>query len=196
MPKTVLIFGTFNPVTNAHIDMGIRAREAYPDACIVYVPARADFLKGWKKLEKGKTLDEKTRLSLLQDAVYPYGFDVSAIEIEGISDGKTYNTAIHFENPIICMGSDKLQELDLWYKIDFLLEKYELLVITRNNYKGKLPDSLQAFSAKLHYVDGTFQEVSSTMVRQAYIDGKLDEVKQYIPDNVYNYLKSKEDLYV
>lgn len=196
MSKAVLILGAFNPVTNAHIDMGIRAHEVFPDAHIIYVPAKADYLKGWKMLRDGQVMSEKERYDLLKEAIEKYGFEISDVELNGASDGRTYNTAICFKEPIICIGSDKLQELDLWYNAEILLKRYKFLVVTRNNDRGRLPESLEIYSDKLSYVEGTYQDISATMIRDAYKEGRLDEVKQFIPDNIYRYLKSKEELYV
>lgn len=193
MSRSVLVFGAFNPVTNAHIEIGLIAQKEYPDSHIIYIPSGENYLKGWKNLERPHILSSEARWRLLEKSIRPYGFDISDIELtgRGIVDGRTYNTLKYYFDPIIVIGADKLDELEFWYRGEEILQHYEFLVITRNNSKGKLPKYLNHYESKLHYAEGNskYQEVSSSMVRQACIDGNLDSVKDFIPECVYDYLK-------
>ncbi len=65
MEQLAVITGTFNPLTKAHISMGLLARnKSSEDSRIVYVPSRHDILTGWKEMPDKDILSEKDRLSL------------------------------------------------------------------------------------------------------------------------------------
>lgn len=200
MSKKILIFGTFNPITNAHLDMGVRAKSVYPDATVVYVPAKTDFLKGWKQFDSGKILKEDIRMKLIREATEKMGFQVSEIEITGEVDGKTYNTIKYFrdhgDDVILCMGSDKPGELNRWYRGEDIVRENRFVILTRDHKKGEFPEELRRYSDHITYVEGHYQSISSTGIRDAYINGDLDSVREDIPECVYHYLKSVEDAYV
>ena len=70
MEQLAVITGTFNPLTKAHISMGLLAgKKLGGDSRIVYVPSRHDFLTGWKEMREKVFLSEKSRLSLLETVV-------------------------------------------------------------------------------------------------------------------------------
>lgn len=194
MSKQVLIFGAFNPVTCAHVKMGLIAQKEYPDSEIIYIPSGENYLKGWKNLEKPQVISSEVRWALLGKAILQYGFRASDIEISNIVDGRTYNTLQYFHDPVIVLGADKLEELEFWYKGEEILQKYEILVITRDNMKGSLPEKFKQYEDKIHYAEGDYryQEVSSSRIRKACIEGKLDSVRDFIPECVYDYLKGVE----
>lgn len=90
----VFIFGTFNPATNAHINMGITAKNVLADKTnsdvdIIYVPTCDNYIGSWKGYHKGSIMPGNIRVQLLTDAVKEYEFSVSDIEVAGIVDGKT-----------------------------------------------------------------------------------------------------------
>lgn len=60
MEQLAVITGTFNPLTKAHISMGLLAQKKLgEDSCIVYVPSRHDFLTGWKEMPDKDILSDK-----------------------------------------------------------------------------------------------------------------------------------------
>lgn len=197
MNKSVLIFGAFNPVTNAHINMGICCKMVYPSANIVFVPSNDKFLKDWKKYGDGMVLDGDKRFLLLHEAVKKFGFHVSNIEINGTVDGKTYNTIQYYRkmDPIICIGADKLFEIHRWYKAEEVVRDNRFLVITRNNDNGKLHESLMQYNGNFRYIEGPYQEVSSTQIREAYVNNQLGSVKDYVPECVFEYLENTDNVY-
>lgn len=193
MSRPVFVFGAFNPITNAHIDMGVCARRVYPESEIVYIPSCDSYLQGWKNLSALQSIPGSDRYRLLVESLAEYSeiqARVNRCEIDGMSDGKTYTTLSMYQavNPIICIGADKLSEIGLWYRCDDILSNYDFLVVSRDHTRGELSEYLQKYSDHFTYVDGEYQEVSSSMIRKAWYEGKLDSVKEYIPECVYRYL--------
>lgn len=205
MKQAVLIIGTFNPITNAHIHIGKMALEMLPDARVFYVPAKDDFLKGWKGMNESMVLKEDERLMLVRKAAEPLGFMVSDVEIKGIVDGKTIHTAEYFKNVLgfdtvyFCMGTDKIPELHRWFEGERLISEYKFLVIERD---GNTLDEVMTEQTKAHadnfirvQDDGSCADISSTKIRNACINGVLEEVKRDIPEEVYLYLKDRKELF-
>lgn len=205
MRQAVLIIGTFNPITNAHIHIGEMARKALPEAKVIYVPARDDFLMGWKSMDEKMVLNENERFNLVRKSIAPFGFEASDIEIKKIVDGKTIHTAEYFKNEMgydevyFCMGTDKIPELHLWYEGTRLISEYKFLIIGRekNTLEEVMTEHTKACRGNFFKVedDGKYADISSTKIRNAYINGKLDEVKNDIPEEVYLFLKERKELF-
>lgn len=199
--KAVLIFGTFNPITNAHLELGIQCKSLIPNADIYYIPSNLNYMKKWKDVDVNLLKDDE-RTSLIKDVVSPFGFNVSDIEILRIVNGNTYETVSYFkenlgyEKVIICLGYDKLSELHLWYKAKDLISQNKFLVFKRENKGIEDCECPLILQHKDRFVEvggnSKYHSVSSTLVRNAYYERKLDNVKDYIPKVVYEYLSQKE----
>ena len=197
------IFGTFNPVTNAHIQMGIVTRNVLGPKCkVIYVPDSDEYIKSWKGYTEGSRLPGKERVGLLRDAVKDYGFGISTVEVEGITDGKTYNTLkyLGFEDTFLCLGIDNIVQIKKWYRWHDLLKKVRLMVFEREGYNSVHSDDVtKVLEAALEYNMVTLPAktfgISSTEVRRCYINGELSQLKAYVPANVYDYLKENKNVY-
>ena len=188
------IFGSFNPVTNAHIEMGLAARNALgPDAQIIYEPASDRYLRSWKGYRETDILPEDVRLRLPYEAAKEQGFIVSSIEIIGLTDGRTYNTLAYYglKDSVLCLGMDNIAELPKWYKWQELLKNMKLLIFRRKDQMREESDEVQnvlSYSCGYQIVDLQGQNgISSTRVRDYYRDGWMEEVKALVPANVYAY---------
>ena len=199
MRRVVLVLGTFNPITNAHLEMGILSASIVKDADIYYVPSNLKFMHKWKSVENFLTDDD--RLILTNNVVKEYCFNVSDIELIGYLYGKTYNTVEYFRHDLcynevyICCGYDKLKELHKWYKAEELLEENKFLVFERTNKKLKDCDCPFILEHKDKFIEiemeDRTQDISSTIVRKAYKENKLEEIKDIVPEIVYDYLVEK-----
>lgn len=191
-----LLFGSFNPVTNAHVAMGVAARKALGRDCIVtYIPAKDDYITNWKGYRAENIFPAKIRLGLMRDAVSPYGFEVSSVEIDGITNGLTYNTMNYFgfENSVLCIGSDNLKNMKKWYRWDDLLAKASLLVFRR----GTGPDGSEvilrhiAHNYEIMDLPESCLGMSSTLVRNCYRAGDMEMLRALVPENVFQYMKEE-----
>lgn len=199
--RVVLVIGTFHPITNAHLHMGEIAKEIYPEADVVYVPSNAKFMKKWKK--NIDFLNDSERMFLLREVASANGFLVSSIELQGKVDGTTIQTVEYFktkyEKVAICLGMDKMAEVHKWCEAEKLFRENEFIVFTRNE---ECLDDIESDFVKKHRshikevpLERKYQGVSSTKVREAFKQGRLDDVKHTIPIACYNYLvwkKSKD----
>lgn len=190
----VLIGGSFNPFTNAHKAMALAVREKIPDSTIVYVPGNLDYLAKWKALPEEEVFSGKNRIRLITKCTEGIrNCFVSAYET--LHSGKTYDAVQHFRlhknNEIyLCIGSDKLEELESWYQITKLIDIAKFLVLTR----GSSIDDCKSDFVKMHrdrFIEIPFDylDVSSTRVRQLYKEGNFDEIEKLVPEPVYEYLE-------
>lgn len=209
MNKKILIFGAFNPITNAHIHMGIRASRLYPNHEIVYVPSSDNYISYWKKYNSTNILPSDIRIDLIKGAIKNHdNFKISKVETSMLSDGSTYDSVRLIKNyditidnggidmhklstpneVIICIGDDKLDELVYWNHYEDLIRENKFLVFTRYKNHLDLPSCLSRFHHNFYYVD-CFNDstISSTKVRNLYHGGLIDKIKDLVPENVYQY---------
>lgn len=199
--KAVLVIGSFNPVTHAHLTLGLMSATKMPDADIWYVPANSKFVSC--KLQSDTIFSDGERLTMLMQTVNRYGFHVCIGELKGTLDGMTYNTVEYFKNSLkyeevyICIGYDKLDELHSWFKAQELVTENYFLVFPRGD--KSLYDCTDAFILKHIHQFIPMQETgyattSSTIIRQAYRDNELDNVKPFLPYEVYTYITFKKEI--
>ena len=138
--QIILIMGTYNPPTRAHIAMSSVLRERFPKAQIIYVPSGDAYLKSWKHFDDDSIPDLHLRAQLLREAIaIEGGRDISVSEIEGDAsktDGRTYNTASYFQQTTgkkvaIAIGSDQLDKFGLWYKAGELVRDFQIIIFCR-----------------------------------------------------------------
>ncbi len=201
--KIALIFGTFNPLTNAHIRIGRLAKEAFPEAQVIYVPAKDAFLKGWKGL-RNSAMDGRTRLTLMREAFKDYGFIAEDIELSTDISGKTFDTVEALkqkygsDEAILVFGTDKLKELHLWYRSRELVSGNRFLIVTRDHETLDTAASplVKEFISNFTEVrNSEYDTVSSTEVRKAYLTGHLEKIKDSVPPAVYEYLSTHKGVY-
>lgn len=198
------IFGTFNPVTNAHVDMGRVAREELgPRTDIIYVPTKDEYISSWKHYGKGNIIPGDTRAKLLYQAVSPLGFAVSNVEIIGLTDGRTYNTIWYYgtmEDSILCLGLDNIVQMKKWYRWKDLVKTVGLLIYRRGDSQvlEKSPEVREVLDLSCRYkfadLDPHVENISSTKVREYYKEGNMEILKTLVPANVYQYLEVNKDV--
>ena len=195
----ILVPGAFNPPTIAHIKIWEVLLEKYPDASILYLPSRDEYITNWK--EQVKPIPYLDRCNLLSDAITNMS-DVAVCTVEktDVITGKTYDVVNWFKthykgfNIVICLGDDKLKELEYWYKGRELITENNFVILSRNGQRNLDWYDL-SFHEHLQNIKFPYADISSTKVRKAYLNGELDTVKDDIPANVYDYLKSHNDLF-
>ena len=198
----ILIPGAFNPPTIAHIKMSEVLHDKYPDAGILYLPARDEYITGWK--QQIKPISYSDRADILNNAI-PISMmsdvAVCTVEKEDVITGKTYDVVNWFKEHykdyeiLICIGDDKLKELSRWYKSDQLISENHFIVMTRDRMSETFPLSLLPYADNFEFLEFDYPDISSTKIRESYLSGQLDTVRKFIPRNVYKYLQTHKDLF-
>ena len=198
--RAVLLFGAFNPFTNAHLHIGRLAQSVFPEHEVIYVPARLSYFQSWKGMSEADVLSEELRFDLVRGSVEPEGFSVSDIEIKGIVNGRTWNSLQYFRQElgyselVLCMGTDKVSELETWFHGPELVAENRFLIITRSGQR--LADCMTPFTSQWqqNFVELPNDELaglSATAIREALSRGDLETVRASVPPYVYNRLTSR-----
>ena len=191
----ILIFGTFNPVTMAHVNMGLKAGEMIPESDVIYIPAKDEFLRNWKGFGDDSIL--KGRIDLLEKVARRYGFKVCHAETDGIVDGRTIYTVDYIRNDLgyskiyLCMGTDKVGELGIWYRGEELISQNRFIVFERGaTSKEVMNDMTRRYAANFTFVkeDDKYVAISATEVRKAMVEDNLPSIRDSVPEDVYEFL--------
>lgn len=208
MNRVVVMGGSFNPPTRAHLYI-MKAAVETVDACQgIFVPQAHDYVS--KKMKKQKcrqdTLSESIRLAMLESfCKVDSRFSVSRIQMLKSGRGYDYEMLEQIQTDFpdaeiyFYTGSDKLDILPRWHRIDELLEKFRILVARRGEddlemiketkpYLAEhwdrftvfdVPDDIRAISStafreKLHNNDESASEMVTPEVWEIMnINGKL-----------------------
>ena len=138
--RIVVMGGSFNPPTIAHLRLMKAAIEAV-DACQgIFVPTAHDYVS--KKMKRQRcpqdTLSEEIRLEMLESFCKEDDrLKISRIQMDRTQRGYDYEMLVDLqeEHPddvlYFVTGSDKLYVLPRWHRIDELLAQFRVLVAQR-----------------------------------------------------------------
>ena len=196
--KNHLIFGAFNPPTNAHLGIAESILDKYPDAQIIYYVAPDSYMHYWKKMDWGTFLEQELRVDLLRESIEARKDLVSNCSVIKQNSEHCFEEIENFKkehgdnDTIIVVGADKIQELHTWYRGYELVKNNKFLVIKRRGDSGKnLPEILQQFADHFEHIDGFEHEqfVSATHAREAFKDKDWNYLANLVPAPVFDYLK-------
>ncbi len=186
--------GCFNPVHKAHMEIAKKLiSEGYVDK-VIFVPTGPNYDK------EGLVLYEH-RLKMLELMIKD-DKDLLVSKIGSTEAGKftymvldelskLFDAKLYF----IC-GTDNLAEFDTWQNYEYILENYGLLIIRRANDDLKMIlKKYIRFKSGIIVTDIKVDDISSTIVRKSFGEGKKEEVKTYITTPVFDYIL-KHRLYI
>lgn len=193
MKKAIaVITGSFNPIQNAHVNLGNQVLKKYPNVeRVIYVPVS-------NKYAKDELQDSEYRYKILKSVCDAREkFEVSRIEIDNSTQLYTYQTLDLLKKEFeeydiyLVIGSDNLKSFHTWKRYKYLLEKYKVIVFSRNddNLEDIVSKSeyLSKYSDRISFVVANdFLNVSSTQVRNNIKQGK--EFKHLLPKEAYEYI--------
>lgn len=198
MKKIVVLPGSFNPPTMAHLYLGNKIIKTFDDVeKVIYSPVNDGYRK--KGLISGTHRLKMTEL-LVKDEE---NLIVSDTEVKNATYMNTYDSlkAIQDKYPdyevYLLMGSDKLGQLRKWGNIKQLLTDFKILIFSRDNAtKMVLLDEHPTFKDMRNRFEiiNSIKEinVSSTMIRDC-IKNK-DSIDGLTKPNIINYIR-ENDLY-
>lgn len=184
--RIVVMGGSFNPPTVAHLRLMETAMEAADASGGVFVPTAHEYVARKMKRQRipQDTLSEDTRLAML--ATFCEGdARLSASRIQMNRKGRAYDFEmledVQAEHPhdeiLFVVGSDKLRILPRWHRIDELLDQFRVLVARRGG------DDLEQMRTASPYltrrwnrfvafdVPAEVSDISSSLFRQMLHDG-------------------------
>jgi nicotinate-nucleotide adenylyltransferase len=190
MRKVGLIFGSFNPIHNAHIGIGELAIDSGFVDEVWFVIAKQNPFKD----NYGVDFDDRERMigiALMETHLRGYKMKSVSVEKFLLDDKpKTYNTlnAIKIENSyqevdytIIC-GDDMYNQIPNWYNGQQLLDEYKFIVFGRDNDTPIVCENVKYLNTN------GLEDISSTKIREM-IKNDDDNVLNYINEYVLKYIK-------
>ena len=198
MSKTLIIPGSFNPVTNNHISMALTAKNAVGANKVLFVPAHDSYVA-----RKRALIPVYCRVALINSMEDCEKYNIWASDIETANPFPqiTYSTVTQireeddkngiFNEYYVCLGMDNIRYLTTWYGWKPLVEEYNIIACTR---EGQRLDTTLVEAGLMDYKDH-FTEIqipqnpySSSFVRGLCEKGDFRDVKDLVPSNVYDYL--------
>ena len=182
--KVIIFGGSFDPIHNGHILVAKKAMHHLKAKRVYFLPAKHP---RWKK----NTTNDQQRLEMLQIALKDHSW--AKIDLSEINSSEninyTYDTMLKIksEHPkdelYFLIGTDQLNLLDQWYKIDELSKLVKIVCIARPSFEIN-ETNVEKYNVEI--IKDTVSDVSSTSVRSLR---SLD-----IPLGVFNYIV-KNNLY-
>ena len=192
-----VIGGSFNPITKAHIQLGLLAEAELKAAQILYVPANSSFIKSWKDYDQSNIFTDTFRIELIQAAIKSRPkFNLALIDIKSNVALKTYDLLQMLKdkytaNIIYVMGSDSLKEIHTWYNANDLISQNKFFIVPReeNNVESIIASNPLLKVYANHFIVSQeskkelakYQDYSSTKVRDALARNNIGVVKQMVP---------------
>ncbi|MFA6829217.1 MAG: hypothetical protein WCR67_00700 [Bacilli bacterium] len=195
MKKALFFGGSFNPVTVAHVALADFVRQQMGFDYVIFVPAKSHYILSTEK--KSFSFSEQERLEMLKKVSLSHPWMlVSSLEIDSPVQPRTYLTLKTLREEgyelKLLFGSDWLKKLSSdWLYIKEICQEFGIVVMKRNNDRltevidnDEYLTSIKPYLTLIETPD-FFQGVSSTKIREAIVNGNLnEEVKRMIPQEL------------
>lgn len=201
MPKIGIMGGTFDPIHNTHLALGIQAFQEYHLDAIWYMPSKCPPHKSGHVLA-----DTKDRCEMVQIAIRPYPFMVFS-DFELLREGKTYTAdtlrLLHESYPeyqfYFIVGADSLLHIETWYHPEQVLTQTTFLVAGRLSVTSESLEEAEEqlnlqiayltdkYHAKIYRLHNSNTNLSSTTVRELVARG--EGVRHIVPAEVAVYIE-------
>lgn len=198
MNNILLIPGSFNPITNAHIEMAKTAQKAVNANKVCFIPAHDTYVAKKKTLIPGIS-----RCRLIEEAT-PADMTYISNEIDSFLPKKTYDTVQELKDNFdktykfyICLGVDNIKTLTSWYNWQPFVEENMFVACSRagEGLETALKEAnLEKYKDHFIKIQIPRNNTSSSLVRNLCEQGRFDEVKKLVPENVYEYLRRFYDV--
>ena len=203
LDNVVIIPGSFNPVTNAHLEMARDAGAAVRARHVIFVPAHDSYVA-----RKGTLIPGKVRCRLINDASMKAHTFASDREVNSFLPKRTYetvselkeqyNTEFKFWNFYICLGMDNIKTLTSWYNWEPLIKENRFIACRRENetLENALKEAgLEEYADRFLEIQIGKNRISSSLVRQLSEQGDFSRVQSMVPKNVCDYLRRFYDVF-
>jgi nicotinate-nucleotide adenylyltransferase len=190
--KIGIFGGSFNPPHKMHESIASQLIERKLIDKVIFVPTSNFY-------PKAGLISDEERLSMLKLLIKDKKeYDVSDYEFGRLT--YTHQTLEYFKNEnkndeiyFIC-GSDNLEQLDTWKEYKKILTDYKLIVIPRKENIDEILNKYNEYKNNIIVANLENNYLSSTLVRNFLKEEKYQEVKEYINNNVLDYI-IKNNLY-
>lgn len=190
--KIGIFGGSFNPPHKMHESIASQLIERKIIDKVIFVPTSNFY-------PKAGLISDEERLTMLKLLIK----DKKEYEVSDYEFGKltyTHETLEYFKKEnkddeiyFIC-GSDNLDQLDTWKEYKRILTDYKIIVIPRKENIDEILNKYEEYKNNIIVTNLENNYLSSTLVRNFLKEEKYQEVKDYINNNVLDYIINN-DLY-
>ena len=179
--------GSFDPVHNAHLQMAETALKEFNIDKIVFVPA---FVPPHKLI---LFASEKDRYNMLYNVVKNVSqYEIDTYEIDSQKTVYSYQMLDYIKSKYVAdnikmiIGADSFNNLSTWKNIEYISKEYGFIVYPRPNMKIDMNNPYYKYC---DFSKNIMKDISSTTIRQKLKN--KEDISQYVPKQVFEYIKKK-----
>ena len=194
--KYGILGGTFNPIHNGHINIGLKIYETLKLHKVFFMPNKIPPHKNSENI-----LDEKIRLHMIKEAIKPYEFfsiekcELERNEISYTFESLTYLKTLYKNHKLFfIIGSDSFLNFDKWKNIEIIFKYSNLVVYLRKDCdKTKIlhikKNYEKVYNCNIYLIFDDIINISSTEIRNKVINE--ESIENLVPKSVYEYITLK-----
>ncbi len=199
--KIAVLGGSFNPIHNGHLMLGIEARRQYQVDRVLVMPNRDTYYKNNLCLAGAKERSDMVKLAISD---YPY-MEYSDLELQRTGITYTYDTIRQLKELYpsaelyFIIGGDSLEHLGQWYRIQELIYMTHFLAAGRADVDAsKAAMLIQAYEeqypgCKIHFLQTEAMDISSSALRE--MAARREAIDAFVPTQVADYIREQQ-LYI
>lgn len=199
--KIIVFGGSFNPLSKAHGDLIHLLISNYKPNRFIVLPSSDEFIKDKKHFQDENIIPLNKRLKILNEfKKRNRKIEIELIEINN-STFKTYDSLMYLQNKYedsdiyFALGSEKINNLHNWYKIDELPKHFKFIVLKRNEVsesENNLYKEEIVVKNKNSFIFFNFRkdlhDISSTKIRELIKNKDYEALKRFTYKYVINEL--------
>ena len=185
-PKLVVLTGSFNPPSLAHLDLLKKAMAAVGAERGLFLPANDEYVRRkMAKANESVVISAEARIAMLESMCSDQpSLGLSLAEM-GAARTSTYESLLRVseENPgydvLLVIGADKIKVVPKWIKVNELLRDFKFVISRRGDdeiedliAKSPLADAFSAATVATFEIDGDIADVSSSKIRRLFVAGE------------------------
>jgi nicotinate-nucleotide adenylyltransferase len=196
LTKLGILGGSFNPIHNGHIELGIKAKEQFDLNKIIVMPNNKPAYK-----DDGQLIGNRDRVNMINMAIQNLG-DFEFSDLELTRGGITYTSdTLEFLSArypevrwYFIMGGDSVDSFLEWNRPEVITRLASLIVTTRGDIdKTKVMVDINKIKEKYPWSDIAFEiidgmDISSSDIRKRVAKGQ--SISGMVPTQVEEYIKS------
>jgi nicotinate-nucleotide adenylyltransferase len=184
--------GTFDPLHLGHLLVAEQARERMELDEVWFLPSNHPPHKDHSPVARSED-----RLEMVRRAIGDHPkFKLCEIEFE--RDGPSYSVETAYilkerypkDQFYWIIGSDMIQYLPKWYKIEEMIQEVSFIGLDRPGYGASLHNLPGILQQSLTMVDTVQIDISSTEIRDRLANGR--SVRYMLPDAVWSYIRGNQ----
>ena len=189
MKRIALYGGTFDPVHVGHLEIARRVSKTFEIDKVIFIPAQMAPHKIGRPVTHPIHRYAMLALATQDDP----RLQVSTFELDDPDRRYTVDTVEHFQREystelFFIMGADSWSEVTTWREWERLLTMTNHIVVTRPGYESSTAH-VGAYADRVFFTDVVMNDVSATNVRRLAREGSYEELGNFVPGPVLEYIK-------